>query len=349
MNYGYRTGAAYVYRRQNDAWVLEAKLAPSDGQTGDSFGYAVAISGDGTTIAVSSVSEDPGHPIPGFVYVFVRSGSSWVQQKKLLPPVENSLNSFGNSIAVSSDGNTLAVGQYMGDPTTNGAGVVYIYVRTGTVWVEQAKLKVSDASDHFGRSVSLSNSGNDIAIGAIGRAYVFTRSGTAWSQQAQLTASNETYGNAFGSSVSISGDGSTVLIGDQTDNTYGHLGGAAYVFTRSGVNWSQHSKLLPIDATGGNHFGNSVSINDNGSVCGIGVYLSDEKGTDSGSVDIFKKNGGVWEPAFKLVASDGAIHDSLGYSVSLSGDGKTCVVGARGDSNGGGGPLAGAAYVFCLM
>lgn len=348
---GSQAGAAYVYRRQNGVWSQEAKLTPNVPQMSDNFGRTVAISGDGATISVSSISADDYGSNRGSVYVFVKSGSDWIQQTKLLPPAAEATTSYGISVSLSSDGNTLAVGRHLEDSPTTDAGSVYIYVRTGAVWAEQAKLTVSDGSMHFGRSVSLSNSGNDIAVGAYGTAedhgcvYVFIRSGATWSQQARVTASDGASGDSLGYSVSISGDGNTVLAGAYGNDTKGTSAGAAYVYTRSGVTWSQHSKLMLADGSAGDYFGHSVSISENGSFCAVGAYLDDDKGSSSGTVAIFKKNGAVWEQTSKLSPADGAISDRFGYSVSLSGDGKTCVGGAYFNTNPRG-TNAGAAYVF---
>ncbi len=147
---GSQAGAAYVYRRQNGVWSQEAKLTASDGHSGDSFGYIVAISGDGATVSVSSVNDGDSGSNRGSVYVFVKSGSDWIQQTKLLPPAAEATTSYGISASLSSDGNTLAVGRHLEDSPTTDAGSVYIYVRTGAVWAEQAKLTVSDGSMHFG-------------------------------------------------------------------------------------------------------------------------------------------------------------------------------------------------------
>ena len=346
-----QVGAAYLYRRQNGVWSQEAKLTPSDGQSGDYFGYAVAISGDGITVSVSSYYDDDSGSNHGAVYVFVKSGSDWVQQTKLLQPAAEAAISYGGSISLSSDGNTLAVGRHVGNSPTASSGSVYIYVRTGAAWAEQAKLTVSDGNMHLGRSVSLSNSGNDIAIGAYGTdgnygcVYVFTRSDTTWSQQARVTASDGASGDNLGGSVSISGDGNTVLAGAYHSDTKGTSAGAAYVYTRSGVTWSQHSKQMLSDGIDRDFFGYSVSINDNGSFCVVGAYGDDDKGGGSGSVTIFKKNGAVWEQTYKLLPADGVGGGEFGISVSLSGDGKTCVGGAYSDTNPRG-FRAGAAYVF---
>ncbi len=160
-----------------------------------------------------------------------------------------------------------------------------------------------------------------------------------------MTASDGASGDSLGYSVSISGDGNTVLAGAHGNDTKGDVAGAAYVYTRSGVIWSQHSKLMLSDGVDRDFFGYSVSISDNGSFCVVGAYLDDDKGNGSGAVAIFKKNGAVWEQTSKLLPADGAISDRFGYSVSLSGDGKTCVGGAHFNNNPRG-FRAGAAYVF---
>ena len=348
---GNGVGAAYIYRRQNGVWSQEAKLTSSVPKRGDNFGRTVAISGDGATVSVSSISDDDSNTSRGSVHVFVKSGSGWVKQTNLTPVTAEAASSYGTSISLSSDGNTLAAGSSLEDSPTTDAGSVYIYVRTGAVWVEQAKLTVSGGIRNFGRSVSLSNSGNDIAIGAYGTAldhgcvYVFTRSGSTWSQQARVTASDGASWNHLGYSVSISGDGNTVLAGAYGNDTKGEDAGAAYVYTRSGVTWSQHSKLMLTDGSDEGYFGLSVSISDDGSFCAIGVSEDGGNRAYIGGVAIFKKNGAVWEQTYKLLPSDGAVYDFFGHSVSLSGDGKTCVCGAYRDTNRRG-TDAGAAYVF---
>ena len=155
---------------------------------------------------------------------------------------------FGRSIALSGDGDTLAVGAPLEDSNTtviggnqadNSAtysGAVYVFTRSGTTWSQQAYVKASntDASDRFGVSVALSGDGDTLAVGAYeersnatgingnqadnsagdsGAVYVFTRSGTTWSQQAYVKASNTDASDEFGVSVALSGDGTTLAVG----------------------------------------------------------------------------------------------------------------------------------------
>lgn len=348
---GVRKGAAYVFRRLNGVWAQEAKLTPSDLELEDSFGYVVAISGDGTTVSVSAINNDSLGVYVGVVYVFTKPGADWVQQTKLLPPSGNAGNSYGSSIALNGDGSTIAVGHYLDDTPTTDAGSVFIYTRTGNSWDQQTNITVSDAAMHFGRSVSLSDSGNHVAIGAYGNAsdngcvYVFVRSGSTWTQQSRLTASDGSSGDSLGYSVAISKDASTVIAGAHFNDTKASSAGAAYIFTRSLTVWTQHSKLMLSDGAAGDYFGYSVSISADGGVCAVGAYSDDDQGLNSGTVTMFKRNGADWDQMSKLLASDGAANDRFGYSVALSGNGETCVIGAYLNSNARG-TNAGSAYIF---
>jgi hypothetical protein len=210
-------------------------------------------------------------------------------------------------------------------------------------WTEIQKIIASDgnAADLFGWHVSLS--GDTAIIGAPcdisnGYAYVFTRSSTNWTQQAKLLASDGEEDDFFGFSVSLDGD--TALIGAYGDDDNGDTSGSAYVFTRSGTTWSQQAKLLASDGEVFDLFGFSVSLN--GDTAIIGTMWDDDNGANSGSAYVFTRSGTTWSQQAKLLASDGAVQDQFGYSVSLSGN--TALIGAPyNDDNGND---SGSAYVF---
>lgn len=190
------------------------------------------------------------------------------QTRKLLASDAATNDVFGYSVAISGD--TAVIGAYLEDTAPNSDnGAVYVFVRTGTTWTEQAKLLASDAftSDFFGISVAIS--GDTAVIGAYsedtapntdnGAAYVFVRSGTTWTQQAKLLASDAASFNAFGNSVAISGD--TAVIGAPIKSTAPNsLNGAAYVFSRTGTTWTEVSKLTDSARADGDLFGRSVAI-----------------------------------------------------------------------------------------
>jgi len=348
---GNAAGAAYVFVRSGGVWSQQQKLTASDAQAGDNFGVSVSLSSDGNTAIAGADQEDAGGNSAGAAYVFVRSGVVWSEQQKLTASDAEESDYFGMSVSLSSDGNTALVGAAY----EAGTGSAYVFVRSGGVWSQQQKLTASDAqyADLFGRSVSLSSDGNTALVGAYyedaggsmaGASYIFVRSGVVWSEQQKLTASDAEADDAFGYSVSLSGDGNTAIVGAFEEDAGGGNAGAAYIFVRNGVVWSQQQKLTASDAEADDYFGYSVSVSSDGNTSLVGAYCEDAGGIYAGAAYVFVRSGGLWSQQQKLVASDPAASDFFGNSVSVSSDGNTSLVGAYADSAGG--SDAGAAYIF---
>jgi hypothetical protein len=318
-------------------WSQQQKLTASDGASNDNFGFSAAVSGDGSTALVGAFSKNS---FAGVAYVFIRSGTTWSQQAELTAADAASGDEFGLSVSLSGNGNTALIGARN---KNSGTGAAYVFIRSGTVWGQQAELAAGDAATNndFGISVSLGGDGSTTLIGAdnrnsgTGAAYVFSRSGTAWSQQAELTASDAATGDGFGYSVSISGDGSTALIGAFNKNSGT---GAAYVFSRSGSTWSQQAELDASDPVSNDDFGSSTSLSGDGSTALVGA---ENKNSGTGTAYVFSRSGSTWSQQQELTASDAATADGFGFSVSLSGGGSTALIGAANKNSG-----AGAAYVF---
>ncbi len=200
--------------------------------------------------------------------------------------------------------------------------------------------------DIFGCSVSIN--GNYAIIGArdaddngedSGSAYIFKRSGNRWSLQQKLLASDGAKGDCFGMSVSINGN--SAIIGACLDDDKGFNSGSAYIFACSGTYWFEQQKLLASDGLNNDWFGYSVSIDGNYAI--IGAPFNNDKGVESGSAYIFKRDGTTWSEQQKLLASDGATYDLFGLSVSIDGD--YAVIGAPFNYSGGGGD-SGSVYFF---
>jgi hypothetical protein len=340
---GYSSGSAYIFVRNGITWTQQQKLVASDGVEADSFGTSVSISGE-TAVIAADRDDDNGFN-SGSAYVFIRNGTSWTEQQKLVASDGAQDADFGNSVSIGGD--TIIIGAPGDDDVGDYTGSAYVFVRSGTNWTEQQKLLASDiAPDHiFGNSVSIS--GETAVIGAIGddnngdtsgSAYVFVRSGTSWTEQQKLLASDGTEDDRFGVSVSISGE--TAVIGADGDDDNGNLSGSAYVFVRSGTSWTEQQKLLASDGTESDVFGNSVSIS--GDTAVIGAY-SDFRDSHRGSAYVFVRSGETWLEHQKLLANDGSGY-RFGYSVAVNGP--TTVIGATGDQDKG--SYAGAAYVFIL-
>jgi hypothetical protein len=340
---GSASGTAYVFVRSGGVWTEQAKLLASDVAAGDYFGDSVSVSGD--TALIGASGDDDSGSVSGSAYVFVRSGGVWTEQAKLLASDGAAGDGFGVSVSLSGD--TALIGARYDDDNGEWSGSAYVFVRSGGLWTEQAKLLASDgaAQDDFGRCVSLS--GDTALVGArydddngsaSGSAYVFVRSDGVWTDQAKLLASDGAAQDEFGRCVSLSAD--TALIGAYADDDNGSVSGSAYVFVRSGGVWTEQAKLLASDGAAGDGFGVSVSLS--GDIALIGAYADDDNGSLSGSAYVFVRSGGVWTEQAKLLASDGAAGDGSGYSVSLSGD--SALVGALWDDDNG--SASGSAYVF---
>ncbi|MBS1796067.1 MAG: hypothetical protein JSS81_19605 [Acidobacteria bacterium] len=342
-------GSAYVYRILGTGWVQEARKTAADGAAFDNFGFSVAISGD--TAIVGAYFDDVGaNTDQGSAYIFVRSGTVWTEQAQLIATGGAAEDQFGISVAIFGD--TAIVGANFDDVGANAnQGAAYVFVRSGTIWTQQAQLNATGgaAFDNFGQSVSIS--GETAVVGAVfddvgavtdqGSAYVFVRSGTVWTQQAQLIATGGAAQDFFGYSVSISGN--TAIVGAYLDDVGANADqGAAYVFVRSGTVWTQQAQLTASDGATNDFFGNSVEIS--GETVAVGAFFDDVGAvTDQGSAYVFIRNGTVWTQQARLTAAAGAAFDYFGQSVSISGD--TIVAGAN-LSDVGANANQGAAYVF---
>ena len=211
------------------------------------------------------------------------------------------------------------------------------YTKADT-WLQKQNLNADDgmANDYFGYSVSIS--GDYAIVGAYGdenkgtdsgSIYIFKRTGPTWAQTQMLTAADGAANDFFGYSVSISGD--YAIVGAYGDDNKGADSGSIYIFKRDGALWAQTQMLTAADGAAGDYFGYSVSIS--GDYAIVGAYGDNNKGADSGSVYIFKRDGLLWAQTQMLTAADGAAGDFFGGAVSISGD--YAVVGAYGDDNNG--------------
>lgn len=316
-----------------DPWVQQRRLFPNDPYSSMRFGQSVAISGDTAVIGAPMARIDGQYR--GAAYVFVRNGSTWVQQQKLIANDGATGNEFGAQVALSGD--TAVIG--------TSVEAVYVFVRSGTTWTQQQKLTASDsaANDYFGSGLSID--GDTIVIGAPGvdytwsnrgAVYIYVRSGTTWTQQPRLMVDD---GESFGCSVAISGD--IVMIGASGTEIDGRKRqGAVYVFARSGGTWAQQQKLTASDGVAYNYFGNSIAFSGDTIVVGANLSVINNY---QGAAYVFVNNGNAWIQQQKLIASDGAAGDYFGADVGISGD--TAIVGAK-NADVSGRSDQGAAYVF---
>jgi len=322
--------------RADAAWQPLPKMVAPDGEAMDQFGFSVAV--DGNYAIVGAPFDDGDITDSGSAYIFKSYGTNWAMVAKLIGAQTSRL--FGISVSIS--GNYALVG-------ASGSESAYIFRRMAAdYWVQRI---VFTEADGFGGSVSIS--GDYAIVGAdyddeegenAGAVFIYESNDITWFQKAKLTASDAKPDNHFGCSVSICGN--YALVGACGADTEA---GKAYVFRRTFRIippdtivwfWTEQTKLEAPDRAAHDSFGYSVSTD--GAYAVIAAIGDDEKGIDSGSVYVFKRDGLLWEYQTKLLASDGERDDSFGESVSISGD--NICIGARF----GNGRMedSGSAYVF---
>jgi hypothetical protein len=336
------TGARFPVRI--DPFVQGEKFASSGGTANNHFSESVALSGDGKTAIVGAPYDEDGARSKGqagAAFVFVLNGGKWEQQGSKLTGTGDEPIYFGNSVALSANGNTAIVGAYetaVGCKESEGCdqGAAYVFTRSGEKWSQQQVL-LSGESEHdveFGWSAALSGDGNTAIVGGpeigngtphAGHVWFFTRSGEKWSQQGStLTgASNE----ELGSGVALSGgEGNTALIGARGEEVEGLGGiGAAYIYTRSGSTWTQRKKIPGKGE--GSRFGSSVALSGNGHTALIGAP---EHASREGAAYIFGGGEATWKEIQELPGGPLL----FGGDVALSGEGTHALVGREGAGGG---------------
>ena len=382
---------AATYPITIDPIAQQAYLKASNTGPNDRFGNSVAVSGDtivvgayveqSNAVGINGDQANNSASGSGAAYVFVRTGNSWAQQAYLKASNSNAGDGFGVTVAISGDtivvgaayeqSNATGINGNQSDNSAASAGAAYIFVRTGSVWSQQAYLKASNtgASDRFGSAAAVS--GDTVIIGApyeqsnatgingnqsnnsaarAGAAYIFVRTGSSWSQQAYLKASNTGSDDYFGFAVDISGD--TVVVGaygedssaigvngDGSNNST-NASGAAYVFTRTGSSWSQQAYLKASNTDATDYFGISCAVSNDTVVVGAVREASNATGINGNQMD----NSALYAGAAYVFVRSGTSWsqqaylkasntgpDSFAQTVAVSGD--IVVIGAPSEAS----------------
>ncbi len=325
------TARVFVPRPGRDGlemWRPQATLIAADAAGGTDFGWSVAISGDtvivGAPAGYAIQKQDPS------AYVFVRSGSNWAQQAKLVAASGGDLNSgYGWSVAVSGD--TAVVGAPRADVAGQiDAGAAYVLRRHDGTWTQEGKLTpgISKPNELFGVAVAIY--GDRLLVGApqaseppsgAGGVYVFGRlraaspkrpcsgSDPCWIMQGKLTAASGTTGDDFGCSVALTGDRAAVGAGQGS-----HAGGIkppgyAVWFQRAPRAWERKSKLTASDAEVNDGFGASVAISNSGVI--VAAPLENPGGVkNAGSAYAF-----MWSQPAPATSVSG-LRDATGIAVA---------------------------------
>ncbi|MGL6159921.1 FG-GAP repeat protein [Microbulbifer sp.] len=332
----FNSGAVYVFTQSAGVWSQQAHIKASNTQQSDEFGGSLALSADGSTLAVGAYAEDSSATgidgnqadnsasASGAVYVFTQSGDTWSQQAYIKASNTEESDYFGHRVALSSNGNVLAVSANNEDSVATGidgnqadnsatnSGAVYVFSRNDGTWSQQAYIKASnpEENDWFGSSLALSSDGHVLAVGATGEdsaatgidgnqadnsvdfagaVYVFTQSGDTWSQQAYIKASNTAEFDRFGASLALSADSRVLAVGTDAEDS---------------------------------------------SATGINGDEADDSANSSGAVYQFSQNAGTWSQQAYVKAPNTEGGDLFGRSgIALSSDGSVLAVGAWDESS----------------
>ncbi len=333
-----------VFTRSNRVWTQVAEIPPPAGVAESGrFGVAVAISGDGSTLAVSSRVGYTDHDSAS-LHVYARSGSEWnlVQTVSMVDG-----GGFGASLAISDDGGVIVGGASrvnVGDNERQGA--VFAFTRADGVYSQGPAIIASsgEAIDLFGESIALSGDGTTLAVSAPGAnlensggvVFVYERSGVDWNLVETLTRP----GFGFSGPVAVSGDGSVLLVGGTMVQVEGVNTRAVLVYTKSGSTWTQSDALTTSDESQSTGFGVTVALTDDGATAVVGSPDAWVDGVQAqGVAYVFAKSGSTWGQTGKLTAFDGEFRYHFGSVTAIGG--QTIVVGVPRANYG-----QGAAYVF---
>lgn len=396
-------------------------------EAGDWFGWSIAISGDGNTMAVGAPAEaskakgvdgdeaNNDSPTSGAVYVFAKVNGNWIQEAYLKAsnteqpgdgvtlPIPNANARFGYQVALNTDGNTLAVSAineysvsvgvncephnihysssaansqgYVTRTTKTNIGAVYVFKRTNTLWNQTAYIKplLAELDLEFGQSLALSGDGKTLAVGtAIESTYASGVINKAWDSNSSsseafecknFSSSSSTSSSDSSTSSSSSSSSTSSLSSTSTSSSSlpgGLYSGAVYIYRLTDTSWSEEAYIKASDAGQEDRFGTSLSLSRDGNLLAVGAPGEDSKTTsadndtltvdgiefplNNGGVYLFSRDTNKWSQLTKLKPSPIQLEQAFGTSVALSADGTTLAIGSPGDWTATGGINVGAVY-----
>ena len=304
---GNNAGHVRVYTLANGTWTQTG--ADINGEAaGDNSGWSVAMSADGNRIAIGAPYNDGSAADSGHVRVYSWNGTAWTQWGLDLDG-EAAIDMSGSSVAMSSNGNRIAIGASMNDGTGGDAGHVRVYSWNGTAWTQTGSdIDGEAAEDQSGYSVAMSADGTRIAIGAIlndgngitaGHVRIYTLANGTWTQTSS-DIDGQDAGDYSSYSLDMSADGNHIVIGAISADH-------ARVFSLVNGAWLQTASDIDGEAAGDNS-GFSVAMSASGTRIAVGATLNDNSYADAGHVRVHVV---LNTPAAPTISSIAAANGSL--------------------------------------
>ena len=347
-------GEVEVYQGSATSWTQEYKN--TEGSMGNSTQPGdVAMTADGSIIAVGKPYAAQGGSERGEIVVRTRSGSTWSNASgspTLAASDKSNSAKLGRSIDISGDGNYIIAGA---PNETSNTGAAYVFYQGSThTWAQQAKITSTGGttSEQFGVDVDIDADGTRAIIGAwkednssnsedYGAAYIFKRTGTSWAQEARIVSSDIALDDEFGNTVAInSTDGSVAVVGAHLEDTGGDMAGAAYIFKRTGTSWAQDAKIVADDAAAYDIYGWRVAISADGSHVFVTAQLEN---SNQGKIYVYKNtSGSTWAQQATIVQSS-RVTGYFGDGLAVNNSGDIVIAGAHRETATG--SNAGAVYI----
>ena len=324
------SGLVRVYAESMGAWA-QLGTDITSGLSSDQFAKSISMNSNGNLLLVGAPGDDSDGSNKGKVYLYRLVSGNWNLETEFTG--DNVDDYMGTGVAVSADGNTVAIGAYTNDDAGTNAGQIKIYKYSGGSWVIDEVI-YGNEDDLYGTNIKLNYSGDVLVIGMTnndnasgtdaGLVRVFREISGNWAQIGSDIVGEVAY-DRFGKSISTSYQGNIIAVGATHNDEGGTNSGSAYIYQFLSGDWQLIGKINGERAY--DNAGSDISINYNGTKVAIGAEQNYETNTDAGHVRVFENNSGVWEQLGQDI--DGEHEgDKLGYSVALSADGTIYVTGA---------------------